>query len=166
MKKSDILRVRIDARMLAALKDVCEASGCNLSHLLRESISRELARRNHNRITSEHPPAASSRSSKDARTCAQTLSSLLVGLYSATRDSAERLQQKQRKIYRLLESLLRELSHASDLSCPGDTLGIDNSSDFEVVDVSPAAGPDVRDRALGEPRVAPNSEQPEAGVGT
>jgi hypothetical protein len=45
MKKNDILRVRVDAATLTALQRACADSGSSLSHILRESIVRELARR-------------------------------------------------------------------------------------------------------------------------
>jgi hypothetical protein len=46
MKKNDILRVRVDVATFTALQRACADSGCSLSHILRESIVRELARRN------------------------------------------------------------------------------------------------------------------------
>jgi hypothetical protein len=46
MKKNDILRVRVDVATLTALQRACADSGCSLSHILRESIVNELARRN------------------------------------------------------------------------------------------------------------------------
>ena len=46
MKKNDILRVRVDVATLTALQRACADSGCSLSHILRESIVHELARRN------------------------------------------------------------------------------------------------------------------------
>ena len=120
MKKNDILRVRVDAATLTALQRVCTNSGCSLSHLLRESIARELARRN---SASEAPDAGGQAKSiaiaaSDERdACAWLLSSILVG-QPRPKERAERWQRKQRQVTRLLESLFRAIDAPSDEARP------------------------------------------------
>jgi hypothetical protein len=114
MKKNDILRVRVDAATLAALQRACTDSGCSLSHLLRESIAHELARRSSAPETADcgGPARSIAMAASDERdACAWLLSSILVGRPAAR---AERWQRKQRRVTRLLESLFRAIEVAPD----------------------------------------------------
>jgi len=119
MKKNDILRVRIDAGMLAALKRVCEESGCSLSQVLRESIARELTRRNEDAaVLGESLDSAKgplpSVADHDQRACAQVLSSILLPRQVRTREDADMLERRRRKIAQLLEALFRALYPAGE----------------------------------------------------
>jgi metal-sulfur cluster biosynthetic enzyme len=123
MKKNDILRVRIDAVTLAALKRICNEWGCSLSHVLRESVAREITRLEGNSdalVSSMNGPNESAmRLSRDDReACARLLSSILIGQPSRRQLSAEQLQRKQREVLQLLEALFGALCAPSAYAQP------------------------------------------------
>jgi hypothetical protein len=114
MKKNDILRVRIDIGTLTALKRACEDSGCNLSDIVRQSIARELARRDGNSATrlarlGEFEGSISRDGNGGRGACAQLLSSVLVSQPPRSRGGALRLERKQREVSKLLDALFRAL---------------------------------------------------------
>jgi hypothetical protein len=123
MKKNDVLRVRIDADTLTALRRICEESGCNLSQVLRESIAREISRFERSPDTF-HPPTngddgAVTRLGKDDRdACARLLSWILIGHRSGRQPNAEQRQRKQREVSQLLEALFCALCAPSAYDQP------------------------------------------------
>jgi hypothetical protein len=126
MKKNDILRVRIDAVTLAALKRICSEWGCSLSHVLRESVAREISRLGGNSdalVPSMNGlDESTTRPSRDDReVCARLLSSILMGQQSRRQLSAEQLQRKQREVFQLLESLFGALCAPSAHAQPTRT---------------------------------------------
>ena len=117
MKKNDILRVRVDAATLSALQRACTDSGCSLSHILRESIVHELARRNGKPDAPDPGKQGKSiavAASDERGACAWLLSSILVGEPPRPKERAERWQRKQRRVTRLLESLFRAIGVPPD----------------------------------------------------
>jgi hypothetical protein len=125
MKKNDILRVRVDVATLSALQRACADSGCSLSHILRESIVHELARRDGRsggpdlHKYGESVAAAGS----DARSaCAWLLSSILVGQQPRPRESPEQWQRKQRRVTQLVEALFRAIGVPPDHALPDHAL--------------------------------------------
>lgn len=95
MKKNDILRVRVDAATLTALQRACADSGCTLSHILRESIVHELARRSRKSDAPDPNKCAESiaiAGSDERGACAWLLSSILVGQPPRPKERAERWQ--------------------------------------------------------------------------
>ncbi len=121
MKKNDILRVRVDVATLTALQRACADSGCSLSHILRESIVHELARRD----ARSGDPALNkygesiADAGSDARSaCAWLLSSILVGPQPSPRECAERWQRKRRQVMQLVEALFRAICVPPDLALP------------------------------------------------
>jgi hypothetical protein len=163
MKKNDILRVRIDAKTLAALKDASEASGCNFSHLVRDTLNRGLAQRSKNMVAPESPASCSRPSNDDRRLCAQSLSSLLVGFYSNTSSGAKGLQQRKRKIFQLLDALFRELSRVSDVTCREEPKATAHSENLYIAGPEQIARPNAGDRALGNSIGTPSPRQADAG---
>lgn len=161
MKKNDILRVRIDAKTLAALKDASEASGCNISHLVRDTLNRDLAQRK-DMVAPESPASCSRPSNDDRRLCAQSLSSLLVGFYSNTSSGAKRLQQRKRKIFQLLDALFRELSRVSDVTCREEKATV-HSENLYIAGPEQIARPNAGNRALGNSIGTPSPRQADAG---
>jgi hypothetical protein len=125
MKKNDILRVRVDVATLTALQRACADSGCSLSHILRESIVHELARRDGR---SGGPAPNKYRESiadagSDARSaCAWLLSSILVGPQPPPRECAEQWQRKQRRVSQLVEALFRAIGVPPDHALPDHAL--------------------------------------------
>jgi hypothetical protein len=112
MKKNDILRVRVDVATLTALQRACADSGCSLSHILRESIVHELARRDRRSGGPELNKSGESSADAgiDARSaCAWLLCSILVGQQPHPTESADRWQRKQQKVTQLLEALFRAI---------------------------------------------------------
>ena len=126
MKKNDILRVRIDADTLTALKRICNESGCSLSHVLRESIAREISRFAGNSgvlVPSMNglKESVTRLSSDDREACARLLSSILIGQQSRRQLSGEQLQCRQREVFQLLEALFRALCTPSAYAQPTRT---------------------------------------------
>ena len=161
MKKNDILRVRIDAATLAALKRACDASGCSISQILRESIDRELVRRNErSEVASESAgalgPAFQSVALDEQSTCARILSSLLITGQMRPREDGARLLQRQRRIARLLESLFQVLRPEGRPSTYGRNVMQDGGSPAEVVSASEETdrnqGNDAAPAAYVDPR--------------
>lgn len=121
MKKNDILRVRVDVATLTALQRACADSGCSLSHILRESIVHELARREGRSGGPDLNKYGESIAGAgiDARSaCAWLLCSILVGQQPHPTESAERWQRKQQKVMQLLEALLRAIGIPPDHALP------------------------------------------------
>lgn len=121
MKKNDILRVRVDVATLTALQRACADSGCSLSHILRESIVHELARRD----ARSGDPALNkygesiADAGSDARSaCAWLLSSILLGPQPSPRECAERWRRKQRQVMQLVEALFRAICVPPDHALP------------------------------------------------
>ena len=112
MKKNDILRVRVDVATLTALQRACADSGCSLSHILRESIVHELARRNGKsdaRDLNKYGESIATAGSDERGACAWLLSSILVGQQPCPKERAEQWQRKQRQVAQLLEALFRAI---------------------------------------------------------
>jgi hypothetical protein len=105
MKKNDILRVRVDAVTLSALKHACEASGMNLSDIIREAIARELDRRG----GVVKALGKQDEFGEALDTCARLLSSIIISQQSHVKENSERKEFKRRRVSRLLEGLFRAI---------------------------------------------------------
>jgi hypothetical protein len=159
MKKNDILRVRIDAATLTALKRISSEWGCSLSHVLRESIAREISRLEGNPdalVPSMKGLSESAvRPSRDDReACARLLSSILVGQRSRRQLKAEQLQRKQREVLQLLEGLFCVLCEPSAYAQATSTHQGIHPAGLEATAMARPALPCMRrddDLAVGRP---------------
>jgi antitoxin component of RelBE/YafQ-DinJ toxin-antitoxin module len=162
MKKNDILRVRIDADTLTALKRICNECGCSLSHVLRESIAREISRLEGSPdalVPSTYGLSESTmRLSRDNReACARLLSSILIGQRSRRRLKAEQLQNREREVLQLLEALFCALCEPSAYARPARTPRDSHPTGLEATGMARPALSCVRrddDLSVGSPNGA------------
>ena len=142
MKKNDILRVRVDAVTLTALQRACADSGSSLSHILRESIVHELARRNGKSDAADlnkYGKSIAIAGSDESGACAWLLSSILVGQRPRAGESGERWQRKQRQVWQLLQTLFRALYVPPDSARPTNAHNAILGTELEAIRIESEA---------------------------
>lgn len=117
MKKTQILRIRVDVGTHAALTRYCETHGQTLSSTLRRFLSRGVRKGDDQPTSFEHVKAW--KNGETRRFCAETIASLLITQVLPPSDSAwrqetwaEKMAGKREHVAQLVDELFRILSES------------------------------------------------------
>lgn len=117
MKKTQILRIRVDVSTHAALTRYCETHGQTLSSTLRRFLSRGVRKGDDPAMSVEH--ARAWKNGETRRFCAETIASLLVTQVLPPSDTAwrqetwaEKMSGKREQVAQLVDELFRILSES------------------------------------------------------
>jgi antitoxin component of RelBE/YafQ-DinJ toxin-antitoxin module len=117
VKKTQILRIRVDVNTHAALTRYCETHGQTLSSTLRRFLSRGVRKGDDPAMSVEHVRAW--KNGETRRFCAETIASLLVTQVLPPSDTAwrqetwaERMSGKREHVAQLVDELFRILSES------------------------------------------------------
>lgn len=143
MKKTQILRIRVDVNTHAALTRYCETHGQTLSSTLRRFLNRGVRKGDDPAISVEQRSAWNYGDTR--RFCAETIASLLVTQVLPPSDTAwrqetwaERMSGKREHVAQLVDELFRVLSESDQW--PAAAAADDDDDSPPVGDNEPAPG--------------------------
>jgi hypothetical protein len=107
VKKTEVLKCRIDSATLTALQALCNDTGRTISEALRLIIDRELAefQKGSNLSPIEAEWSRSHKSKEDRAHCAQFLASIMIGPQPTEGNRLDSWRLKQRQVTGILESM-------------------------------------------------------------
>jgi antitoxin component of RelBE/YafQ-DinJ toxin-antitoxin module len=119
VKKTQILRIRVDVNTLAALTRYCETHGQTLSSTLRRFLSRGVRKADDPAMSLEHAKAW--KNGETRRFCAETIASLLITQVLPPSDTAwrqetwaEKMAGKREHVAQLVDEIFRILSESDN----------------------------------------------------
>jgi hypothetical protein len=118
VKKTEMLKVRIDAKSYAALMQYCEGSGQTASYVLRKALDQEFERLGTNSREAPFGDFDSWANDEMRALYVRIFASILIAQSMPTPDARwqDRLQHRHLEVSRLIDSLLRTLSRPTDKS--------------------------------------------------